>query len=218
VPRLGPREPDHVGRALAEVPSTERPTREWKQASTRPGHLYSLLFDVLRDIRYDNEGLTVHGCVGSCIAAAYPPWQVLDSAVNLGSAINVAAGAALAKGRPAIALIGDYGLMHSGVAGHDQVYQRSHPVVTVVLANGTSDKTGGQPSPAAPTLSDGDPVDIRRVLTRVAPEERVIVTRIDEHDGRSLYAMLDSALATAPTTIVLEAGIGIFHNEGRRGV
>jgi TPP-dependent indolepyruvate ferredoxin oxidoreductase alpha subunit len=166
------------------------------------------LFDVLRDVRYDEE-VTIHGCVGSCVAAAYPPWLILDSALSLGASINMASGAAAGLRRPAIALIGDYGLVHSGLSGHDQVYQRRRPVLTIVLANGRSAKTGDQPSPVARDLQDGSPLDLRRLLDRAAPTSSVHFGQLADYDHESLLQCVMKLLRSAPATLVLETGDGV---------
>lgn len=213
IPPLGPQTGEDVQRALGRVQNNDR-HRAWKPAAAaKSQHPYSLLFDVLRDVRVE-QNVTVHGCVGSCIAAAYPPWQILDSAVCLGASINVASGAALALASPTIALIGDYAIVHSGLSGHDQVYQRGRPVLSIVLANGRSDKTGGQPSPVGARLTDGVPLELVRLLGRAAPPSAVQVAALAEHRYASLKELITELLRRTPATLVLETGGDVYHASG----
>jgi|UPI0004B15F43 indolepyruvate ferredoxin oxidoreductase alpha subunit len=205
IPPGGARGADEVDRALTgESPVPPRPSI-WKEHDAGREHPYAPVFDALRELRRDSE-LFVASCVGSCIAGAYPPWQVIDVALNLGGAINVASGVARRTGVPAVALIGDYGLFHSGLSGHDQVYQQGLAVLSIVFANGRSDKTGGQPSPISSDLVDGDPVDLGRVLTRVADTGRVHHYRLDGHDAMWVRHELQRRLLDLPATVVLEVG------------
>ena len=83
-----------------------------------------------------------------------PPYEGADVALCLGSPISLAGGAAR-TGQPAIAVIGDYGLLHSGLEALLDVARWDLPVLVVVLANGVSAQTGGQTSPAGPRQRPG---------------------------------------------------------------
>lgn len=74
-------------------------------------------------------------------------------ALTLGSAVAVAAGAAR-TGRRAVGVIGDFGMLHSGLQSMIEVAKGDLPVLTIVLANSEQAQTGGQPMPQAnlPTL------------------------------------------------------------------
>ncbi len=48
---------------------------------------------------------------------------------------------------PGVALIGDYALLHSGLNALIDVYERSLPLLCIVLANNRMGMTGGHPVP-----------------------------------------------------------------------
>jgi indolepyruvate ferredoxin oxidoreductase alpha subunit len=62
--------------------------------------------------------------------------------------VAVAAGAAR-TGRRAVGVIGDFGMLHSGLQSVLEVASDGLPVLTVVLANSEQAQTGGQPVPQA---------------------------------------------------------------------
>lgn len=202
LPALGPRSVEDV---LTALRGDAAPSPELTLRTPDPDpehHEYRKLFLALKGL---DRKVPMHVCVGSCIAAMYPPYELATTALNLGGATGVAAGAAVATGEPTIALIGDYSMVHSGGDGHDHIYQRDLPVLTIVLANGRSAKTGGQPSAVASTLSGAAPIDLRRLVTRVAPEDRVRSVRIDEVSVEQLQGLIGGLLADLPATLLVDA-------------
>jgi indolepyruvate ferredoxin oxidoreductase alpha subunit len=83
-----------------------------------------------------------------------PPYNAINSCVDMGASITMAKGAADAGLFPAIAVIGDSTFAHSGMTGlMDCVYENSN-VVIVILDNATTGMTGGQEYTAAGKLED----------------------------------------------------------------
>lgn len=109
-----------------------------------PDHWHSLFTAVARLRR---QGTFVASDVGSSVRLCYPPYAGADAALSLGSSVAVAGGAARC-GHKAVALIGDYALLHSGIAAILDVIANHLPVLIIVMANGVQEKTGGQPIPA----------------------------------------------------------------------
>lgn len=89
-------------------------------------------------------GAFVAADVGSAVRICYEPYWGADAALALGSAPAVAMGAALA-GRSAIALVGDFGLVHSGLGALIEIFRERLSIIVVVMVNGIQAKTGGQP-------------------------------------------------------------------------
>jgi indolepyruvate ferredoxin oxidoreductase alpha subunit len=138
-----------TARDVERVTAGERPGA-WRtitrkpEAAAGPGQ-WAVLFTAVSRLR--GEGAFVAADVGSSVRLCYPPYRGADVALCLGSPIAVAGGAARA-GRAAVAVIGDYGLLHSGLESLLTVVERQLPVLVVVLGNGVQAKTGGQPLPA----------------------------------------------------------------------
>ena len=110
-----------------------------------PLSVYHALFEAIG--RFRRAGIFVATDVGSSVRLCYPPYLGADVALTLGSAGAVAGGAA-ADGRPAIAVTGDFALMHSGIEAVLEATLQGLPVVLVVLVNGIQAQTGGQPVPS----------------------------------------------------------------------
>lgn len=85
----------------------------------------------------------VAGDLGCSILTSSPPMCLLDAAFSLGSSISTASG----FNRKGIAIIGDYGLMHSGIPGLINAVYNKHELVVIVLQNNVAAMTGGQQIP-----------------------------------------------------------------------
>lgn len=89
----------------------------------------------------------VAGDLGCSILTSSPPLSLLDAAFSLGSSIATACG----FNRKGFAIIGDFGLAHSGMSGLINAVHNKHDVVVMVLQNEIAAMTGGQ---AVPELTD----------------------------------------------------------------
>jgi indolepyruvate ferredoxin oxidoreductase alpha subunit len=102
------------------------------------------------------------GDPGCMVRAQVPPYQLLDVKNSLGSSIGTAVGLALGaseKGcaRHVIALSGDSSFLHSGLPGLVDAARLGVNMLVIVLDNGTTALSGGQPHPASRTNARGDP-------------------------------------------------------------
>jgi indolepyruvate ferredoxin oxidoreductase, alpha subunit len=89
-------------------------------------------------------GIFVATDVGSSVGICYPPYSGADAALALGASVAIAGGAAR-KGSPAVAIVGDYAFLHSGIPSTIEAVSHGLAIVIVVLVNGAQVKTGGQP-------------------------------------------------------------------------
>ncbi|VVB93165.1 Indolepyruvate oxidoreductase subunit IorA [uncultured archaeon] len=89
----------------------------------------------------------VAGDLGCSVLTSSPPLSLLDAAFSLGSSIGTACG----FNRKGIAIIGDFGLAHSGIQGLINAVHNGHEVVVIVLQNEVAAMTGGQ---AVPDLTE----------------------------------------------------------------
>lgn len=85
----------------------------------------------------------VSGDLGCSILTSAPPLLLLDTAFSLGSSIATACG----FDRKGIAIVGDFGLAHSGIAGLINAVHNKHGLVVIVLQNEVAAMTGGQEAP-----------------------------------------------------------------------
>jgi indolepyruvate ferredoxin oxidoreductase, alpha subunit len=86
--------------------------------------------------------------IGCYTLSALPPYESINTCVDMGASITMAKGAADAGMFPAVAVIGDSTFTHSGITGLlDAVNDKSH-ITVIILDNATTGMTGGQPSAA----------------------------------------------------------------------
>ncbi len=88
-----------------------------------------------------NVDIMIAGDIGCVIKSSNPPFNLIDAAYSLGSAIGVAAG--FKDG--GVAILGDYAFLHSGVAALVSAILYNYNVKIFVLQNKISAITGGQP-------------------------------------------------------------------------
>jgi len=99
------------------------------------------------------EGGVVFSDIGCYTLGALPPYESIDTCVEMGASITMAKGAAAMGLHPAVALIGDSTFTHSGLTGLlDCVNENAH-VTIVIVDNLTIAMTGGQPSSAKDRLA-----------------------------------------------------------------
>ncbi len=86
--------------------------------------------------------------IGCYTLSALPPYESINTCVDMGASITMAKGAADAGMFPAVAVIGDSTFTHSGITGLlDAVNDKSN-ITVIILDNATTGMTGGQPSAA----------------------------------------------------------------------
>lgn len=100
------------------------------------------------------EALEVYGGgrtfsdIGCYTLGALPPFDAINSCVDMGASITMAKGAADAGLVPALAVIGDSTFAHSGMTGLLDAVLENTPIVVVISDNETTGMTGGQTSSA----------------------------------------------------------------------
>ena len=110
------------------------------------GHIdvYTALNEVMAEYG-DGHVLADIGCY---TLAALPPFEAINSCVDMGASITMAKGAADAGLFPSIAVIGDSTFTHSGMTGLlDAVIEKTNMVV-IISDNSVAGMTGGQASHA----------------------------------------------------------------------
>ena len=116
---------------------------------------------------------------GCSVLGMTPPYELGIASYGMGASIAVAARST------GVALIGDYALLHSGINALIDVYEKSLPLLCVVMKNGCTAMTGRQPTyDPVPYLSWADPVicrtDDEQILRQVIRRPDAPVTVIVE--------------------------------------
>jgi indolepyruvate ferredoxin oxidoreductase alpha subunit len=157
IPRAGELNPNIVARALGLNDTFGQPEPE--MVVGRPP---SLCIGCPHIDSYNamNEALTkyakgrVFSDIGCYTLGALPPFEAINSCVDMGASITMAKGAADAGLVPAVAVIGDSTFTHSGMTGLLDAVNAKSPITVVILDNSTTGMTGGQDSAAFGRLED----------------------------------------------------------------
>lgn len=105
-----------------------------------------------------NEALEPYGSgrvfsdIGCYTLGALPPYNAINSCVDMGASVTMAKGASDAGLRPAVAVIGDSTFTHSGMTGLLDAVVEQTPITVIISDNSTTGMTGGQKSHATDRL------------------------------------------------------------------
>jgi len=146
---------------------------------------YNVLYKVLGTLE-----VPVAGDLGCSIRTASPPMEVVDMAYSLGSSIATATG----FDKKGIALIGDYGLVHTGLQGLIEAVFHKKDVLVVVLQNNIAALTGGQIVP-----------DMTEVIKCIVPESCISIN-VETVNEKKLLNVLQSELKKKGISVILARG------------
>ncbi len=151
LPRDGELNPNLIARAFG-LPDTEgSPVPQLVQP--RPPQLckgcpHIISYQALNNALKEFTAGRVFSDIGCYTLGALPPFETINSCVDMGASITMAKGAADAGLVPAVAVIGDSTFTHSGITGLLDCVNDQSPVTVLILDNATTAMTGGQDSAA----------------------------------------------------------------------
>ena len=155
VPREGELNPSMVAKAVGIKP--EPVLKVPAIVKSRPpsfckgcGHsdTFNAVIEALKP--YKSDG--VFSDIGCYTLAALPPYNIINSCVDMGASVTMAIGAADAGLHPSVAVIGDSTFTHSGMTGLLDAVVKNSPVTIIISDNSTTGMTGGQKSHATGRL------------------------------------------------------------------
>jgi indolepyruvate ferredoxin oxidoreductase, alpha subunit len=149
LPRTGELTPDNVRKALDMEPLGTLTAA--KQLAGRPPALctgcpHADTFNAINEAMKSFTGGHVFSDIGCYTLGALPPYQAIESCVDMGASISMASGAAHAGVRPVVCAIGDSTFTHSGMTPLLDAVSENTPITVFILDNGTVAMTGGQPT------------------------------------------------------------------------
>ena len=221
VPRAGELFAPHIAVALNRfLPHLTLPTEgesERPRPSQQPlcdGCPYVPTFDTLTEVIEQLGGrdeVIIVGDPGCMVRAQLPPYELLDVKHSLGSSIGMAAGIALSLSKrgvkkQVIALCGDSSFLHSGFSGLVDAVRVGATMLVLILDNGTTALSGGQPHPASRMDARGKPqraVDLA-ALAREAGAREVCVVDLDR--GEDIRAALEMGIGFDGVAVVIARG------------
>jgi indolepyruvate ferredoxin oxidoreductase, alpha subunit len=157
VVREGELNPDNVAAALGKERLVESGID--KVVTNRPPSLcqgcsHHDLFEALNAALADVENSQVFADIGCYTLGALPPYNAVNTCVDMGASITMAKGAADSGFRPAVAVIGDSTFTHSGITGLLDAVNDNSSVTIIISDNSTTAMTGGQNSSGTGKLAE----------------------------------------------------------------
>jgi indolepyruvate ferredoxin oxidoreductase alpha subunit len=150
------------------------------------------------------DAFVITGETGCMVRAQLPPWEIMDLKYGMGSSIGLAAGLArTAIPQGIIALSGDSALLHSGSGELIDAVQAGVDLLVVVLANGTTALSGGQPHPGTAHDVLGRSrraVDLTALIHAMGVD---LVRVVDPLDRRATEAAYEEGLDAAGVSVVI---------------
>ncbi|MFZ5916566.1 MAG: thiamine pyrophosphate-dependent enzyme [Chloroflexota bacterium] len=157
------------------------------------------------------EAFIVVGDPGCMVRSQLPPYELLDVKHSLGSAIGMATGLALSQRRRqprkrVVALCGDSGFLHSGFNALVDAARTGASMLVIVLDNGTTALSGGQPHPGSRTDARGRPqraVDLAALAQQAGAGS---VLAVDLARGESIEAAITQGLDFEGLAVIVASG------------
>lgn len=156
VPRDGELNPSIVGRSVGlgsektlPVPAIVRSRPPSFCKGCGHSDTFNAVIDALKP--YNSNG--VFSDIGCYTLAALPPYNIINSCVDMGASVTMAVGAADAGLHPSVAVVGDSTFTHSGMTGLLDAVIKNSNVTIIISDNSTTGMTGGQVSHATGRLS-----------------------------------------------------------------
>lgn len=128
------------------------------------------VYEMLNAAMADYGDGRVFADIGCYTLGALPPYNAINTCVDMGASITMAKGAADAGLVPAVAMIGDSTFTHSGMTGLLDAVNENSPITVIISDNYTTGMTGGQDSSATGhirKICEGlgvDPAHIREMV------------------------------------------------------
>jgi len=151
IPRTGELNPNIVAKALGlkegttfSIPSvvTGRPPELCVGCAHRD------LFDSINTLIPEIGEKHVFGDIGCYALGSLPPFNTINTLIDMGASIPMAKGASDAGLYPTIAIIGDSTFTHSGMTGLLDAVNENSPITVIISDNSAVAMTGGQDSQA----------------------------------------------------------------------
>ena len=151
--------------------------------------------------------------IGCYTLGALPPYNMVNSCVDVGASVTMAAGAADAGLFPAVAVIGDSTFTHSGMTGLLDAVIKNSPITLIISDNSTTGMTGGQKSQATDRLEsiclglgvDPDHLKVIVPLKKNHEENKAVISTELNYHGISVILARRECIQTASRNKKAEA-------------
>jgi indolepyruvate ferredoxin oxidoreductase alpha subunit len=179
------------------------------------GRIFDALVAVIERVG-ERDNVIVVGDPGCMVRAQMPPYELMDIKNSLGSAIGMAAGVALSgTGKRVVALCGDSGFLHSGLNALMDAARVGARMLLVILDNGTTALSGGQPHPGSPVDARGRPQRAVHLAALAREAGAGQVRMVDLDAGEDVFPPLEEGIACNGLAVVVARGQCRRHPEAR---
>ncbi|MDD2634382.1 MAG: thiamine pyrophosphate-dependent enzyme [Bacteroidales bacterium] len=163
------------------------------------------VYNALNEALQDYEKGRVFADIGCYTLGALPPFNAINSCVDMGASITMAIGASDAGLVPSVAVIGDSTFTHSGMTGLLDAVIKDSPIVVLISDNYTTGMTGGQDSSAKGRIVNickgigvnPDHLRIINPLKRLHAENLAIIKEELAYKGLSVIVAQRECIQTA---------------------
>ncbi len=187
LPRDGELNPDHVAKALGIAVNEGPPVPP--VVKNRPpsfcagcGHID--MFNALIQAMERYGPGRVFSDIGCYTLGALPPYDAINSCVDMGASVTMAKGAADAGLHPSVCVIGDSTFTHSGMTGLLDAVNDISPITVLIGDNCTTGMTGGQESSATGRLED------ICIGLGVVPDHIKLINPLKKHHGENVDTII----------------------------
>ena len=150
LPRAGEFNPDIVGKAFGfKIPENQPVPAvvKMRPPSLCVGCGHRDMYEALNEaVASKADESKVFSDIGCYTLGYLPPFQAIDTCVDMGASITMAKGAADAGLRYPVAVIGDSTFTHSGMTSLLDAINEDSPITVIISDNETTGMTGGQDS------------------------------------------------------------------------
>jgi indolepyruvate ferredoxin oxidoreductase alpha subunit len=172
--------------------------------------VFEALNEVLAELGGRDEFVVV-GDPGCMVRGQLRPYEIMDVKHSLGSSVGVASGIAgglheRGEKKRVIALCGDSGFLHSGLGGLVDAARMKVPLLVMILDNGLTALSGGQPHPGSIVDARGDPqraVDLVGMVHNTGVGE---VWVVDLDRGEDIRSAIERGMEYQGTGVVVVRG------------
>ncbi len=163
------------------------------------------VFDILKKSRR-----RVIGDIGCYSMGILYPLEVLDTVISMGASLGIVKGIQKAhkmagKSEPLVAVIGDGTFYHSGMTGMLNLLHNLDDdanTTIIILNNGTTAMTGGQPNASSKAYGDGSDMalDLPNLLSAMGIER---VKVVDQFNYKEAKAAIDAEIKYEGLSVVM---------------
>ncbi len=150
IPLTGELSPDNIRPALGLAARKGQACRDLALPKRPPqlcqGCPHADSFGFLKEALAEYPTHSVNSDIGCYTLGAMPPYDAIETVVEMGASVGMARGAAAAGLKPAVAVVGDSTFYHSGLTNLIDAVSHKTPMTLLVLDNETTGMTGAQPT------------------------------------------------------------------------